>query len=211
MCSRYLSHVASTMSGSASLPRSTIAGGGGAETIVSSLGQATVSSRRTSTKTLAGITLRISQREWPTVFISVPHSGQTRISGETGFSTSTRSRYAGSAERPGCRPLRLRWGCGVCVGDAPLGGATPRSPSGSTSWRSRRSSVSERGRLRRRSASFFVSSPLTSQTRDTKATIAVTSSTKRSARIIFSRKARTSPMSGAYGEVIRGGVCIVRP
>jgi hypothetical protein len=47
----YLSHVASMMSVSPSLPRSTIAGGGGAETIVSSLGHATVSSRRCSMKT----------------------------------------------------------------------------------------------------------------------------------------------------------------
>jgi hypothetical protein len=58
----YLSHTASTISVSASLPRSTICGGGDAETIVSSLGHATVSSSRSSTKTRAGIYEAISQR-----------------------------------------------------------------------------------------------------------------------------------------------------
>ncbi len=84
-----------------SLPRSMIAGGVGAETIVSSFGQATRSSRRTSTMTFAGITLKISQRAWPTVVISAPQRGQTRSSGGPGLFTSTRGRCAGSAARPG--------------------------------------------------------------------------------------------------------------
>ncbi len=62
----------------------------GAETIVSSLGQATVSSRRCSTKSRAGTTLRVSQTEWTTVFISSPQSGQMPQSGGTGLGTSTR-------------------------------------------------------------------------------------------------------------------------
>jgi hypothetical protein len=48
---------------SPSLPRSTIAGGVGAETMVSSFGQATRSSRRSTTINFAGITLSVSQRE----------------------------------------------------------------------------------------------------------------------------------------------------
>ncbi|HYP75759.1 MAG TPA: hypothetical protein VER12_07390 [Polyangiaceae bacterium] len=55
-----LSAVASTINVSPSLPRSTIAGGGGAETMVSSFGQATVSSMRRSMKKLAGTMLIVS-------------------------------------------------------------------------------------------------------------------------------------------------------
>jgi hypothetical protein len=60
LCSTYLSQRASTMSVSPSFPRSTIAGGVGADTIASSCGHATRSSRRSMTMTLAGATSKIS-------------------------------------------------------------------------------------------------------------------------------------------------------
>ncbi len=100
-CSRYLSHRASTMSVSPSLPPSTIAGGVGALTIVSSLGHATRSSRRSTTMMRAGTTSSFSHLECPTVVISAPHCGQIRECAGTGLSTCTRDRCAGMCPRPG--------------------------------------------------------------------------------------------------------------
>jgi hypothetical protein len=71
------------------------------------------------------------------------------------------------------------------------------APSGSVSWRSSRSSVSDFGRLRRRWASCLVSSPLTTAIRPMKETITVTISTNFNAAIIFSSHARTCSRSGA--------------
>ena len=139
--------------------------------------------------------------------ISVPHSGQMRIAGGTGFGTSTRSRCAAGAARPGCRPLRLLLSLAAGFA-ASATGAAPGAYSLSESWRSNRVSTSECGRLRRRWASFFVSSPLTSQTLVTNASTALTSSRNRRSWTIRSRNARTSARSGAYGEVIRSGLLI---
>ena len=81
--------------------------------------------------------------------------------------------------------------------------------SGSASWRSSRSSVSDGGRALFTYASFATSSVFASRIRTMSATIAVMISTKRSAAIISFSHVRTFSMSGAYGEVIEG-VRIVR-
>ena len=117
------------MSVSASLPRSTICGGGGAETMVSSLGQAMVSSRRSSTKTRAGMTLRMKQLAWLTVDIIAPHCGQTRSSGGTRLNTGTRGKCAGGAPRPGCLPRRVflsSWDVASSLGLGALGTSEAR-------------------------------------------------------------------------------------
>jgi hypothetical protein len=198
------------MSVSPSLPRSTICGSGDAETIVSSLRQAIVSSRRSSTKTRAGMTLRTKQLEWLTVVISEPHCGQMRCSGGTRLNTGTRCRWAGGAPRPGWRPRRFFLSSSEGVSVLGLRGlGTIRPCMGSTSCGSSRSSVSDRGRARRRCASCATSSVLRSRIRTMSARIAVTRSTKRSAAIIFCSHARTSSRSGAKAEVIRSREAIV--
>jgi hypothetical protein len=68
---------------------------------------------------------------------------------------------------------------------------------GSKSWRSRRASVSDGGRLRLRSASFLKSSMLASRIFTRRARIAATISTKRRAAIFSSSHTRTFSMSGA--------------
>src|ERR1700733_1294928 len=196
-----LSQTASTISVSASLPRSTICGGGDAETMVSSLGQAIVSSSRSSTTTLAGMTLRMKQLEWLTVVIIAPHCGQTRSSGGTRLNTDTRGKCAGGALRPGWRPRRFFFSSSEDVSSLVLAWVTMRPSSGSTSCRSRRSSDSERGRARRRCASCATSSVLRSRMRAMSATIAVTISTNFSVAIIFCSHARISSRSGANAEV----------
>ncbi len=120
----------------------------------------------------------------------------------TRLNTGTRGRWAGGAPRPGWRPRRffLSSSEGVSVlGLEALGTARPSM--GSTSCRSIRSSVSERGRARRRCASFVTSSVLMSRMRAMSARIAVTRSTKRSVPIIFCSHARSSSRSGAKAEV----------
>jgi hypothetical protein len=166
--------------------------------MVLSFGHATVSSTRTSTTTRAGITVSFSQREWPTVFISVPQSGQTRSSGGTSLGTSMRCRCAGSVLRPPRRRrLRLSSSPSARSSSAAGGFVTPAMPKrGRASWRSSRASVSDRGRLRRSSATFLVSSMLIANILAMSATIAVTSSTKLSVAIFCSSHARTAARSG---------------
>src|SRR6185437_375608 len=71
----------------------------------------------------------------------------------------------------------------------------------------RRLSVSERGRLRVRCATRFISSALMSRIRVMSARIVVMSFAKLIAAIISSSQARTATTSGAYGEAFGGSSC----